>query len=124
VPIFELARCDLGETWSEEDGTISVAVYNVVFNLDRQEFEKLALMIRQTHDAEGSEPEEERAGDNPRPLASCEFGQAFYEGGGEVSISVYNFSFFLSAEEFTMFSDMMTRTERRLTGEFPVRKSR
>jgi hypothetical protein len=121
VPVFELARSELGETWREEDGTISVAVYNVVFNLDRQEFEKLALMIRQTQDAE-TLPEE--GSDAPRPLASCEFGQTFYEGAGEISVAIYNFSFFLSAEEFATFADMLARTERRLTGEFPVRKRR
>lgn len=118
MPIVELSRCELGETWQEEDGTISLAVHNFLFNLDRQEFEKTALMIRQTVDLRSHAQEEE-----PGPVATSDLGHTFYEGGGEMSISLYNFSFYLSAGEFAEFATMVARTERLLSGEFPVRKS-
>lgn len=120
MPIVELSRCELGETWQEEDGTISLAVYNFLFNLDRQEFEKAALMIRQTEDIRSHNEHDEE----PQPIATSDIGHTFYEGGGEISIAIYNFSFFLNKEEFAEFASMVTRTERLLTGEFPARKPR
>lgn len=119
MPIVELSRCELGETWQEEDGTISLAVHNFLFNLDRQEFEKAALMIRQTEDLRSHAQDDE-----PQAVATSDVGHTFYEGGGEISIAIYNFSFYLSAEEFAEFASMVTRTERLLTGEFPARRSK
>ena len=119
MPIVELSRCDLGETWQEEDGTISVAVYNFLINLDRQEFEKVALMIRQTEDLRSHSEDDE-----PQAVATCDMGHTFYEGGGEVSVNIYNFSFYLNADEFKDFASMITRTDRLLTGEFPARRNR
>ena len=117
MPIIELSRCELGETWQEEDGSVSIALHNFLFNLDRQEFEKVALMIRQTEDLRSHAQDEE-----PQALGTSDLGQAFYEGSGEFSVSIYNFSFYLSSEEFAQFASMVTRTERILTGEFPARK--
>lgn len=118
MPTIELSRCELGETWQEEDGTISVSLHNFMFNLDRQEFEKLALMIRQTEDLRSHAQDAE-----PGPVASSDLGHTFYEGAGDLSISLYNFSFCLNTEEFAEFATMVARSERLLTGEFPARKS-
>lgn len=117
MAIVELSRCELGETWQEEDGTISVAVYNFLFNLDRQEFEKVALLIRQTEDVRSHIEDDE-----PMAVATSDLGHTFYEGAGEISVSIYNFSFYLNAEEFAEFASMVGRTDRLLTGEFPARK--
>ncbi len=118
MPIVELSRCELGETWQEEDGSVSVAVHNFLFNLDRQEFEKVALMVRQTEDLRSHTRDDE-----PQAVGTSDIGHTFYEGGGEISVSIYNFSFYLSAEEFKEFASMVARTERLLTGEFPARRS-
>jgi hypothetical protein len=117
VPIVELSRCDLGETWQEEDESISLAVHNFLINLNRQEFEKVALMVRQTEDLRSHARDEE-----PQLVATSDIGLTFYEGSGEFSISLYNFSFYLSTEEFAQFASMVKRTEIILTGEFPARK--
>lgn len=113
-----LSRCDIGETWQEEDGSITIALYNFLFNLDRQEFEKVALMVRQATDLRSHSPETEEA----QELASCDLGHTSFEGEGEFSFSCHHFSFYLNTEEFSEFAQLLERTERLLSGEFPVRR--
>lgn len=121
MAIYDLSRCELGETWRDDDGTISTAVYNLVFNLDREEFEKFSLMVRQTRQRLGTAGER-RQTDNegdPDPLATSELGQTFLEANGEITVMLYNFSFCLAPEEFASFADMIARTDRLLSEEFP-----